>query len=1088
MTAASPLIITQIVTPRKRPDLLHRRRLVDFLHEHIDRKLLLVSASAGYGKTSLLIDYAHDTDLPVCWLSLVEPARDPRVFLEYLIASMHHHFPEFGERSKALLRGSEVLTDPTPFVGTLVNEIYETIPDYFVVAIDDYHLVDGSHVVNLMVDTLVQHLPENCHIVISSRSIPTLTPRGLALLTARQEVAGLGVKELRFTAPEIQALLEQNFGQRLSDDAAEQLAERSEGWITGILLTTHTMWQGLMEGIIRVRGSGSKVYDYLVNEVFGQQPEGLQHFLLSTSILEEMSPLLCDQFLGASNSREVLRLLEEKNLFVNRLERGEERWYRYHPLFREFLLTKLLEEHPDRVRVLHANAARLLLQSGAPELAIQHYLEAEHHEDAVQCILDNAWESYDAGKLQTLAGWIDALPSPMVGSYPRLLWFRAKVHLETGELEQATDLFDRAHTLFSDAEEPLGQAQTLVEKSAVLRFQGELRKAIEACSQAIALVDNDDEREASRTVIASARRQIGTCHGALGNLTAGERELRRALAMYEQLGYEANIAHVHNDLGALLRLAGNLTGAEIHFREALEVWERVGNLAMASLAINNIAHGYYFRGQYGHALQLYEVGLQQARRAGLDRPMAFILAGIGDIHRARGDLDAALGAYEEGLEAVRQSRESFIICYMLDAIGDTHRLSGDYARALDYARQAFERAQERDSTFEMGLYQTTLGVIHYQQGSVRLAEDYLLRARDIFVHSDAKAELARASLYLAQTYYVAGRLQEGLVSMRLVLDCLLELGHDQFLLPTAGECRRVITHAVEKGMGDTLVGDLLRRLDAARETEPVSLVREEPVQVKPLLRVYGLGESRALRGDRPIASSEWGRAKSKELLFYLLSHRQRRKDQIGTDLWPELSPAKLRSSFHVALYRLRRALQDPDLLRYEAESYFFDRKANYWFDVEEFERAFQEASQAWNADRGQAAERYKDAVVLYGGDYLDDLSTDTDWHLVRREDLIRKYLSALQRLGQYHDSRKDYRQAMQYYRRILDKDSYQERAHREIMRFEALLGERTAALRRYHRLAEFLEDELGVAPAPETTALYEGILRGETEGGQRGLH
>ncbi len=196
MVIPSPVIMTQILTPKERPDLLHRPRLVDFIHEHIDRKLLLISSAAGYGKTSLLVDYVHDTDLPVCWLSIVESARDPRVFLDYLIAAINLHFPQFGQTSRRVLQGSKTLSDPTLFVGTLVNEIYETIPDCFVVVLDDYHLVDGSRAVNVMLDTLIQHLPENFHFIISSRTVPTLTPRGLALLTAHQEIAGLGVKDL----------------------------------------------------------------------------------------------------------------------------------------------------------------------------------------------------------------------------------------------------------------------------------------------------------------------------------------------------------------------------------------------------------------------------------------------------------------------------------------------------------------------------------------------------------------------------------------------------------------------------------------------------------------------------------------------------------------------------------------------------------------------------------------------------------------------------------------------------------------------------------------------------------------------------
>jgi ATP/maltotriose-dependent transcriptional regulator MalT len=199
MASPSPLVITQILTPKKRPDLLHRPRLVDFVHEHIDRKLLLISASAGYGKTSLLMDYAYDTDLPVCWLSVVESCRDPRVFLDYLIAAINLHFPQFGQRSREVLHSSDTISDPESIAGTLVNEIYDTIPDYFVVAVDDYHLVDSSRSVNLALDALIQHLPENCHFVVSSRTVPTLTPRGLAVLTARQQIAGLGVNDLRFT-------------------------------------------------------------------------------------------------------------------------------------------------------------------------------------------------------------------------------------------------------------------------------------------------------------------------------------------------------------------------------------------------------------------------------------------------------------------------------------------------------------------------------------------------------------------------------------------------------------------------------------------------------------------------------------------------------------------------------------------------------------------------------------------------------------------------------------------------------------------------------------------------------------------------
>ena len=1076
MASPSPLIITQILTPKKRADLLHRQRLVDFIHEHIDRKLLLVSASAGYGKTSLLTDFAYDTDLPVCWLSAVEAASDPRVFLDYLIASISHHFPQFGRTSRELLQSSEVLSDAAPIVGTLVNEVYERIPDYFVVVIDDYHLVGDSQPINLLMDSLVQHLPENCHLIISSRTIPTLTPRCLALLTARQQVSGLGVNDLRFTAEEIQALLAQNYSQRLTDSAAKDLAEKSEGWITGILLTTHTLWKGLFEGIIRVRGSDSKVYDYLVNEVLAQQPPEVRDFLLATSVLEEMNPLLCDELLSVSNSLEMLKRLEDGNLFVSRLEREDERWYRYHHLFREFLLTKLQEENPTRVHGLHLRAATVLRETGAVEQAVGHCLTARDYDSAVGAILEIARATYDAGKLSTLARWIDALPAVAVASRPRLLWFRAKVHSELGELDAATALFDSAHAAFARGGDRLGQSQALVEKSAVLRLKGDLGQALEACEQAVLLVGDAAELKENAQVLASAHRQMGTCQAQLGNLAKGESELRHALRMYQDLGYPTNIAYVHNDLGGILGLAGDLTGSELHYRQALEVWEKIGNIGLAAMTINNIADGRYRHGEYDAALELYAAGLGHARKAGLDRTLAFTLAGIGDIRREQGAYQDALKSYEEGLQCARQSRDSFILCYLLDAIGNAHRLMGDHVRAIEFVRQAFERARERGAVYEMGLYQTSLGVINYQQGNIRQAEEYLLQAREIFVRSNARSDQAKAVLHLAQAYYIAGRLEEALECVRSVLDCLLTLGYDQFLRSAARETRAVVQYAVSRGLAGTLVEHLL---DKADDAVAVAGGKDgpQPILIQPVLRVYAFGEGRVLRGDRLISNAEWGMAKAKELLFYLLCHRQRRKDQIGTDLWPELSPARLRSSFHVALYRLRRALDQQDCVIYEGDQYYFNRRIHYWFDVEKFEKSIDKAEALWAEDRIRAAENYNEAAVLYSGDLLEDMQTGHEWALLKMEELLRKYLSALLRLGMYHAERGDHRQAIGFYEQVLAKDAYQETAHREVMRCQALLGRRSAALRTYHRLAQLLEEELGVDPAPETTRLYEQILQ-----------
>jgi ATP/maltotriose-dependent transcriptional regulator MalT len=410
MADRSPLILTKVLLPKKRPDLLRRQRLVDFLHSYIERKLILVSASAGYGKTSLLIDYAHDTPLPVCWYSIDKADRDPQVFLEYLIASIQQRFPHFGEQSH-LLAGGVFTGESDPIVGALVNEMVQSILGYFVLMLDDYHLVDDSEPINAILDRLLHYLPEHCHIILSSRSLPTKLT--LTALTARQEIAGLGVNDLRFTAQEIQALVEQNYGTRLSDQEAKELAQESEGWIVGILLTRHTLWRGLFEGLIRTQEAEGQVFNYLANEVFAQQSEEVQHFLTRTSILGQMSPELCDRLLGINNSQAILELLERRNLFITRVDwpaptgaprlstdagqsvEGEEPWYRYHHLFQKFLDTRLRWEEAEQHAALHLQAAMLMETREVWGEAIRHYVEAGAYEQAAQTIERVAQETLE---------------------------------------------------------------------------------------------------------------------------------------------------------------------------------------------------------------------------------------------------------------------------------------------------------------------------------------------------------------------------------------------------------------------------------------------------------------------------------------------------------------------------------------------------------------------------------------------------------------------------------------------------------------------------------------------------------------------
>ncbi|MFQ6016195.1 MAG: hypothetical protein ACE5NP_12235, partial [Anaerolineae bacterium] len=476
MTGPSPVIATKILVPKRRLDLLHRPRLVDFIHEHIDRKLIVISAGAGYGKTSLLIDFAHDTDIPVCWYAIDRFDNDPHIFLEHLLATLQHRFPSFGKRfATALQNTGDVRPNLYSLVATLANEILEEIPEYFAILLDDYHFIDQNETINDFIGYLLRYIDENCHIIISSRTLPPIPDQ--ALLVARNEMVGLSTEELKFTPQEIQALVKQNYDLSLPDEKAEELARHSEGWITGILLTAHSMWEELLEGVIEAPEASGRVYQYLAEQVFAQQPSEIRQFLLGSSVLAVMSPALCDQLLDIENSAQLLETLERKNLFITRLE-DKETWFTYHHLFRDFLRDRLQREDKERYEALHLEAARIHKDREEFDKAVECYLTLNLHQEAARTIELAERPTYDAGRLDTLAKWIDAIPADLLLSRPHLISLRGKIYSERGELSTALELYDQALSEFVKRDDGTQIARTLYRKATVLRFQGNYQESI----------------------------------------------------------------------------------------------------------------------------------------------------------------------------------------------------------------------------------------------------------------------------------------------------------------------------------------------------------------------------------------------------------------------------------------------------------------------------------------------------------------------------------------------------------------------------------------------------------------------------------
>ncbi|HSB89835.1 MAG TPA: AAA family ATPase, partial [Anaerolineales bacterium] len=403
--------------------------------------MTLISAPAGFGKTTLASEWIARCERPAAWLSLDEEDGDPARFWSHFIAALQTLALSGGDGLAATL-GAEALRalqSPQPpsgrsLLAPLLNEI-ASIPDPFVLVLDDYHLVDSPDVSHALA-FLIERLPPQMHLVIATRDDPDLP---LARLRARDQLTELRVKDLRFTDTEAAEYLTQAMGLRLSTDDVLALETRTEGWIVGLQLAALSM-QGLPDpgGMIPAfTGSHHYVLDYLLEEVLHKQPVNLQTFLLQTSILDRMCGPLCEAVLLHPRiaAQQTLEHLERANLFVVPLDQ-ERRWYRYHHLFRDLLRQRLLhQDPPEAVARLHIHASEWLEANGGLAEAFQHALAGGEVDRAAR-LAESAWQAMNTTfQMGAWLRWVNQLPPSAIRARPVLCTQMGLAYMDTGNVQ-----------------------------------------------------------------------------------------------------------------------------------------------------------------------------------------------------------------------------------------------------------------------------------------------------------------------------------------------------------------------------------------------------------------------------------------------------------------------------------------------------------------------------------------------------------------------------------------------------------------------------------------------------------------------------
>ena len=853
-----PLLSTKLHPSQARPKLVARPRLTESLIGDPGRRLTLLSAPAGFGKTTLLNEWTRGRTgdgRSVAWVSLDEGDNDPVRFLSYLVAALRTVEERVGEGVLAALRSPEAPRIEA-VVGTLVNELAE-FPAEIVIILDDYHTID-SESVHRIVSFLLEHLPGSVHLVISSRVDP---PLPLARLRARAQITELHAADLRFTPEEAAAFLKDVMGLDLSADDVSALEGVTEGWIAALQLAALSMRERKdVSGFIRSFSGGHRdVFDFLAEEVLERQTEQVQAFLLETSILNNLCGPLCDAVTGRDDGQHTLESLDRDNLLVIPLD-DERRWYRYHHLFADFLRGRLEGERPERLVPLHLRASEWCEENMLVAEAVRHALSAGDHERAARLMERGGGQTWYRGEVVTLLGWLRVLPIEAMRRRPLLLvWYAAALML-VGRL-------DGVESLLRDAEDVVGaagegqdegmqtgadgvdpqhvRATAAAVRSLHARLQGEPRGAIEHARRALALLPEEnldprpfaafclaeayraaDDLEAANATFAEAAelgRAAGhdyialTAMGSLaylrmsqGRLREADGSLRRALEFAAERGVELlpAVGRVRIGMGELLYERDDLDAAERELKLGTELTQRAGELEILVRGQVALSRTERARGDTEYALELAREAQRLARDSGA--PQAIVGAALwkARLHLMRDELRAAASELERASgvgDVPRSTRESERISLARLLIAQ-----GDYDEALqliDRAREAAEAADGRSNAIE---------ILTLQALALR-ARDEKTRATDVMGQALALGE---------QEGYVRTFIDEG-PAMAVLLSETLEARQRGRLDPA----NKVPVHYFRKLMAVLERDTTGTALPAARLPEPLSERELEVLQL-----------------------------------------------------------------------------------------------------------------------------------------------------------------------------------------------------------------------------------------------------------------
>jgi two-component SAPR family response regulator/Tfp pilus assembly protein PilF len=1089
----SPVIQTKIIPPPKNPRSLSRPQVTGALREALYYRLTLLKARSGYGKSTALTMFAEG-DIPLIWYQVTEDDDDPLVFLLHLFHATRYALPDLANLPISYLESWEGMRGPLPTIGVMdqyLNALSQGITQPTVLVLDDIHLA-ASPEIELLLDRLISLAPGDFHTILASRR-PLSLPN-MYRWQAQGDVLTIDQSTLAFTPPLIDQLYTDIYSYELTTDEVDALSSTTEGWAIALLL----IWQGLRSGasisvqdaLERQATSLESLFDSLAKEVFEVQPGDVQDFLLFSSTLREMTPAACDVIRRANDSASMLDYLKHRDLFVvdqgrNAVPQDPEMRVRYHHIFHNFLRGQIA---PDDFRKWSSRAAHYYQEIGNYDEAIFHLFRAEDKERAASLLDSFGSQLLSMGRLDSLAGYLDALPPEILKQHPALINQMGDLARMRSRFDEALGWYQQAEDLWRERGHQEGIARGLRGQARVYLDTVNPSQAEEILQQSIRLTDGIEGRESqARIYELLAENKLNA-----GQVEEAERLSRRAMSLRidgpseSQLLYRVLLRtgrlddakekleaqaenerqnpvptpRAHRETQLLLSLLYAFQGlSKVSYQNALEGTKRGTELdAPFTTAVGHMRQGHAlmlltetgrsdvyklasYSKSYTEAISQFEESIQISRTLDVPRLRVEAFWGLCRAYGYQGELSQARLAAEEGIEIAIQAGDDWVASLVRLALGASFTLATKYARAENWLREASIGFQECSDTFGLSATHLWMSLCYLKQRKYQQLDQVLPGLLDE----------CRTKKY----EYIFSR------------PTLLGVPDERLLVP-------LLVYALQNGWEVHYCTRLMKAIGL------------EKIHTHPgyQLRVFTLGKFQTWRGIECVDPKGWRREKARQLFQILLTYRNSPLDreQIIDFLWPEMHAENAQRNFKVTLNTLNQVLEPERIagsesayILREGSTYGLFPEADLWVDSQALISSLQEAEKLIASDVNGAVSKIERALSLYKGEYLPDARYET-WAAAEREHLTVLFLRSADRLADLYVTKGNYEGAIDLSQQILSIDNCWERAYRHMMDAYAGLGDHGQVRRTYLRCVDTLREEMDIVPSKETEIAFQQLL------------